>query len=86
MARPLRSASIAAAGPTGSTDTSPGSASASLRAFSSRTRRAQTHDPDEVFALTKQCLNPADPVEAIYFQGAVLDPIKVLEKMKQSLG
>jgi hypothetical protein len=36
--------------------------------------------PDEVFRLAKQCVNPADPVDAIYFQGAVLDPIKVLEK------
>ena len=42
--------------------------------------------PDEVFALTKQCLNPADPVDAIYFQGAVLDPIKVLGKMETQLG
>jgi hypothetical protein len=42
--------------------------------------------PDEVYALTKQCLNPADPVDAIYFQGAVLDPIKVLEKIETQLG
>jgi hypothetical protein len=42
--------------------------------------------PDEVFALTKQCLNPADPVDAIYFQGAVLDPIKVLGKIEAQLG
>jgi Arylmalonate decarboxylase len=42
--------------------------------------------PDEVFALTKQSLNPADPVDAIYFQGAVLDPIKVLEKIETELG
>ena len=42
--------------------------------------------PDEVFTLTKQCLNPADPVDAIYFQGAVLDPIKVLEKIETELG
>ena len=42
--------------------------------------------PDEVFALTKQCLNPVDPVDAIYFQGAVLDPIKVLEKIETELG
>lgn len=41
--------------------------------------------PDEVFALTKQCLNPADPVDAIYFQGAVLDPIKVLGKIETEL-
>jgi hypothetical protein len=42
--------------------------------------------PDEVFALTKQSLNPADPVDAIYFQGAVLDPIKALEKIESELG
>src|SRR5215510_12771191 len=42
--------------------------------------------PDEVFAMTKQSLNPADPVDAIYFQGAVLDPIKVLEKIETELG
>ena len=42
--------------------------------------------PDEVFELTKQCLNPADPVDAIYFQGAVLDPIKVLGKIETELG
>ena len=42
--------------------------------------------PDEVFALTKQCLDPANPVDAIYFQGAVLDPIKVLGKIETELG
>ena len=42
--------------------------------------------PDEVFELTKQSLNAADPVDAIYFQGAVLDPIKVLEKIETELG
>jgi Arylmalonate decarboxylase len=42
--------------------------------------------PDEVFTLTERCLNPADPVDAIYFQGAVLDPIKVLEKIETELG
>ena len=42
--------------------------------------------PDEVFALTKQSLKPAVPVDAIYFQGAVLDPIKVLEKIETELG
>jgi Arylmalonate decarboxylase len=42
--------------------------------------------PDEVFALTKQSLNPADPVDASYFQGAVLDPIKALEKIESELG
>ncbi|HEY7164175.1 MAG TPA: hypothetical protein VIB79_06410 [Candidatus Binatia bacterium] len=41
---------------------------------------------DEVFELTKNHLNGADPVDAVYFQGAVLDPIKVLEKIETDLG
>ncbi len=36
--------------------------------------------------MTKQSLNAADPVDAIYFRGAVLDPIKVLEKIETELG
>jgi len=43
-------------------------------------------DPDEVFELAKTHLNPADPVDAIYFQGAVLDPIKALEQIETDLG
>ena len=42
--------------------------------------------PDEVFELTKQNLNAVDPVDAVYFQGAVLDPIKVLERIETYLG
>ena len=42
--------------------------------------------PDDVFELTRKHLNPADPVDAIYFQGAVLDPIKILEKIERELG
>jgi len=42
--------------------------------------------PDEVFDLTKNSLNGVDPVDAVYFQGAVLDPIKVLEKIETDLG
>jgi hypothetical protein len=42
--------------------------------------------PDEVFVLTKESLAAADPVDAIYFQGAVLDPIKTLEKIETQLG
>jgi hypothetical protein len=42
--------------------------------------------PDEVFELAKNNLDPTDPVDAIYFQGAVLDPIKVLEKIETDLG
>lgn len=43
-------------------------------------------DPDAVFELTKTSLDAANPVDAIYFQGAVLDPIKVLEKIETNLG
>ena len=43
-------------------------------------------DPDEVFELAKKSLRATDPVDAIYFQGAVLDPIKVLEKIERDLG
>jgi Arylmalonate decarboxylase len=43
-------------------------------------------DPDEVFELAKAHLNPADPVDAIYFQGAVLDPIKALARIETDLG
>jgi len=42
--------------------------------------------PDEVFELTKNSLTGADPVDAVYFQGAVLDPIKILEKIETDLG
>jgi maleate cis-trans isomerase len=42
--------------------------------------------PDEVLELTGKNLDAADPVDAIYFQGAVLDPIKALEKMETSFG
>jgi hypothetical protein len=42
--------------------------------------------PDEVFDLVKTNLNPADPVDAVYFQGAVLDPIKTLESIETELG
>jgi hypothetical protein len=42
--------------------------------------------PDAVFELVKNSLSPTDPVDAIYFQGAVLDPIKVLEKLETDPG
>lgn len=41
--------------------------------------------PDEVFQLTRQALTEVGAVDAIYFQGAVLDPLKVLEKMETEL-
>ncbi len=41
--------------------------------------------PQEVFELTKQNLSAVGKVDAIYFQGAVLDPIKVLDKIESEL-
>jgi len=38
--------------------------------------------PDEVYALTEKALSEASDFDAIYFQGAVLDPLKILEKME----
>ena len=43
-------------------------------------------DPDQVFQLARQSLDPTDPVDAVYFQGAVLDPIKVLQRIETELG
>lgn len=41
--------------------------------------------PDEVFELAKKNLAAAGEVDAIYFQGAVLDPIKCLERIESEL-
>ena len=41
--------------------------------------------PDEVFDLTKKNLAAVGKVDAIYFQGAVLDPIKALDKIESEL-
>ena len=41
--------------------------------------------PDEVFDLTKKNLAAVGKVDAIYFQGAVLDPIKCLERVESEL-
>ena len=41
--------------------------------------------PEEVFDLTKKNLAAAGTVDAIYFQGAVLDPIKCLERIESEL-
>jgi hypothetical protein len=41
--------------------------------------------PDEVFELTKKNLAAVGKVDAIYFQGAVLDPIKVLDRIESEL-
>ncbi len=39
--------------------------------------------PDQVYKLTEKALSEAGKVDAIYFQGAVLDPLKNLEKMEK---
>jgi Arylmalonate decarboxylase len=41
--------------------------------------------PEEVFELTKRNLTAVGKVDAIYFQGAVLDPIKCLERIEAEL-
>jgi hypothetical protein len=41
--------------------------------------------PDEVFDLAKKNLSTAGDVDAIYFQGAVLDPIKCLQRIETDL-
>jgi maleate isomerase len=41
--------------------------------------------PEEVFELTRKSLSAAGNVDAVYFQGAVLDPIKVVEKIEREL-
>ncbi len=42
--------------------------------------------PDEVFEFTKKSIGAVAKVDAVYFQGAVLDPIKVLEEIERELG
>ncbi|HEX2228804.1 MAG TPA: hypothetical protein VHM64_16840 [Candidatus Binatia bacterium] len=41
--------------------------------------------PDEVFDLAKKHLGVVGDVDAIYFQGAVLDPVKCLERIESEL-
>lgn len=41
--------------------------------------------PDEVFELAKKHFTAVGKVDAIYFQGAVLDPIKCLERIEAEL-
>ncbi len=41
--------------------------------------------PDDVFQLTQQALSEVGAVDAIYFQGAVLDPLKVLDRIEEKL-
>ncbi|MDB5763603.1 MAG: hypothetical protein JWQ21_2598 [Herminiimonas sp.] len=41
--------------------------------------------PDEVFEHTRKALAEVGPVDAIYFQGAVLDPLKILDRIEREL-
>ena len=41
--------------------------------------------PQAVYELTKEAMKEAGDVDAIYFQGAVLDPLKVLDKIECDL-
>lgn len=41
--------------------------------------------PEGVYSLAKRALEENRDVEAIYFQGGVLDPIRILEKMETEL-
>jgi maleate cis-trans isomerase len=49
-------------------------------------RVPQRMSGEEVFDLTRKTLAAAGEVDAIYFQGAVLDPIKVLDRIENDLG
>jgi maleate isomerase len=49
-------------------------------------RVPQKMSGDEVFELTRKTIDAASKVDAIYFQGAVLDPIKVLDRIEGELG
>ena len=41
--------------------------------------------PEEVFDLTKAGLEGSGPVDAVYFQGAVLDPMLVIQRIEEEL-
>ena len=49
-------------------------------------RDAAKLGPDEVYNLTKQGLADAGEVDAIYFQGAVLDALEIIERLESELG
>jgi maleate isomerase len=46
---------------------------------------AGSQTPQGVYELTKKALTESEPVDAVYFQGAVLDPLKVLERIEKEL-
>ncbi len=41
--------------------------------------------PEEVFELARKAFGEVEKAEAVYFQGAVLDPVKVLDKIEKAL-
>src|SRR4051812_33891314 len=49
-------------------------------------RVPQRMSGDEVLDLARKTLGGAGEIDAIYFQGAVLDPIKVLDRIESELG
>ena len=48
-------------------------------------RDAMTVEPEDVYALTEKALQGNPEVDAIYFQGAVLDPLPVLDRIERDL-
>lgn len=46
---------------------------------------ASSQTPQAVYQLTAQALAESGPVDAIYFQGAVLDPLQVLDRIETEL-
>jgi maleate cis-trans isomerase len=47
---------------------------------------AQKLTPSDVAAMTRESVAKSSAIEAIYFQGALLDPLPVLQKMETELG
>jgi maleate isomerase len=43
-------------------------------------------DPEGVFTLAKKAFEGARSVQAIYFQGGILDPLKVMDRLEAELG
>jgi len=48
--------------------------------------RAAEQTPEQVYALAKNALAKAPNAQAIYFQGAPLDPLQVVERIESDLG
>lgn len=49
-------------------------------------RDAMEVGPEDVYALTEKAFRANPEVQAIYFQGAVLDPLAVMERIEGELG